>query len=147
MSGAVKARDIQAGDRILWAGHRCRVTRAVLQPRQKWAHRVFILLDLEVPGLKPLIGGAWEPNELVETWDGRASDYGPMPATDGGADFTLVYLDDEWRKPTCWKHGAMNKVSDVFWRCISTSGAKHNPCRAGCMEITPPASEGTRPNG
>jgi hypothetical protein len=59
--------------------------------------------------------------------------YKPMPETDGGADFSLVRFD-EWGKPTCLQHGAMNKVSEVFWRCIATAGAKYNPCRAGCME-------------
>lgn len=56
----------------------------------------------------------------------------------GGADFSLVELD-RWGKPSCVNHGAMNKVSPApraIWRCITTSGAKINPCRAACMEET-----------
>lgn len=135
MSESKRARQVPEGDQIMWAGHRCRVTRAELQPRQWHQQRVFVLLDLEVPGLKPLIGGAWEAGEMVKTWGGSGT-YVPMPESDGGADFSLVYMD-AWGKPTCWKHGAMNKVSEVFWRCITTSGAKHNPCRAGCADAAP----------
>lgn len=62
--------------------------------------------------------------------------YAPMPESDGGADFALVKIATDG-KPRCMKHGAMNKVSELFWRCITTSGPKHNPCRAGCQEPEP----------
>lgn len=67
---------------------------------------------------------------------GPTRQYVPMPPENGGGDFTLVAFGADG-KPRCIEHGAMNKVSPSppgYWRCISTSGAKHNPCRAGCME-------------
>lgn len=54
----------------------------------------------------------------------------------GGGDFSLVTLD-AFGKPSCRLHGAMNKVSPApanYWRCITTSGAKVNGCRAACQE-------------
>lgn len=59
-------------------------------------------------------------------------------ATKGGADFSRVRVAGD--HPACVEHGAMNKVSDDrrgagVWRCIATSGAKWNPCRAAAREI------------
>ena len=59
------------------------------------------------------------------------------------ADISLVEL--KGGKPSCKKHGAMNKVSpDGIWRCISSYGvaglgthgekANYNTCRAGCIK-------------
>lgn len=65
----------------------------------------------------------------------------PMPDDNGGSDFDLVFIADG--KPSCLEHGAMNKVSPSppdgggYWRCITASGPKRNPCRAGCRETTP----------
>lgn len=59
-----------------------------------------------------------------------------MPADNGGGDLTLVTLD-QFGKPSCRLHGAMNKVAPApanYWRCITTSSAKSNPCRAACAE-------------
>lgn len=59
--------------------------------------------------------------------------YGPMPETDGGADFMKVRVG-LCKKPECREHGAMNKVSPGpagFWRCLTGLGG----CRAGCMEV------------
>lgn len=65
--------------------------------------------------------------------------YVSLPSSEGGADISLVITEEGLNlgKPTCVLHGAMNKVSPSppgYWRCITTSGAKFNPCRAGCME-------------
>jgi hypothetical protein len=60
--------------------------------------------------------------------------YEPMPDTDGGADYTLVELD-QYGKPSCTRHGAMNKVTPSppgYWRCLHISG-----CRAGAQEANP----------
>ena len=58
--------------------------------------------------------------------------YRPMAdQTKGGADFSLVTLD-QWGKPSCRIHGAMNKVSPSerggMWRCLQ------GQCRAGCID-------------
>lgn len=48
----------------------------------------------------------------------------------GGADFSLVG-SDQWGKPSCARHGAMNKVTPSppgLWRCLQGT------CRAGCQE-------------
>lgn len=66
---------------------------------------------------------------------GRVREFLPMPDDNGGADIGLVVLDDQG-KPTCVSHGAMNKVSaEGFWRCIATSSARGNTCRAACREV------------
>lgn len=66
--------------------------------------------------------------------DREASQFEPMPQEAGGADFSLVELD-KYGKPSCKEHGAMNKVSEHgYWRCITLSGPKTNPCRAACQE-------------
>jgi len=44
------------------------------------------------------------------------------------ADFGLVEIVEG--KPSCRVHGAMNKVSQVYWRCLWNFGS----CRAGCRE-------------
>lgn len=71
----------------------------------------------------------------MESWAGR---YVPMEDDGkGGADYTLVTLDERFGKPACVLHGAMNKVSPSppgLWRCITTAGPKINGCRAACME-------------
>lgn len=61
--------------------------------------------------------------------------YSEMPQSNGGADFNLVEFKEfnGRRLPYCKIHGAMNKVSPVFWRCIKTSEMKGS-CRIGCME-------------
>ena len=67
---------------------------------------------------------------------GRGRYFIPMRDMEkGGADFSLVTLDARKAKPRCRRHGAMNKVSEIYWRCIATSGAKFNPCRAACEEL------------
>ena len=41
----------------------------------------------------------------------------------------------------CKLHGAMNKVSKVYWRCVHTyklredGSMNENACRAGCKEV------------
>ena len=46
--------------------------------------------------------------------------YVEMPQNNGGATFSLVQIGQDG-KPDCKIHGAMNKVSTVFWRCISNA--------------------------
>lgn len=43
-----------------------------------------------------------------------------------GADFSLVDIGRD-EKPVCKVHGAMNRVSSYYWRCLAD-------CRAGCRE-------------
>lgn len=54
---------------------------------------------------------------------------------DNNTDFDLVELRDDGnigrKTPHCKKHGAMNKVSEFYWRC---SASKIVGCRAGCIE-------------
>lgn len=65
------------------------------------------------------------------------------------ADFNLVYLNDSGNTgrltPHCKEHGAMNKFTNVIWRCCCTYGFKYrgknqypelkdNNCLAGCEE-------------
>lgn len=51
---------------------------------------------------------------------------------DNNTRFDLVVLKDACltgrKTPHCKKHGAMNKVSEVYWRCL------YPGCRAGCMQ-------------
>lgn len=77
---------------------------------------------------------------LLKQDKGKMSRYSAMPETDGGADFTLVSFDKRG-KPSCVHHGAMSKVSEIFWRCITTAGPKFNPCRAGCQESEDPETK------
>lgn len=70
-----------------------------------------------------------------------SNDYGPMPDDNGGADLSMVVIAADG-KPSCREHGAMNKVSaEGFWRCITTSGSRGNPCRAACREEIPERGE------
>lgn len=62
---------------------------------------------------------------------------------DGNTRFDLVELRDDGgigrKTPHCKIHGAMVKVSKVFWRCpqaINLLTGKSEPdCRAGCKEV------------
>ncbi|MCP3949447.1 hypothetical protein [Herbaspirillum sp.] len=91
------------------------------------------------------VSAEWEDNAKLDQMLGNTSllhmtdlfpehrqiHYGPMPDTDGGADYSLVELVNA--KPSCKTHGAMNKVTPTppgYWRCL-TDGH----CRAGCQEI------------
>lgn len=70
-----------------------------------------------------------------------------MPDDDG--DFSLVTFD-QYGKPSCVKHGAMNKLAESppegtgTWRCITTNAGGYRGqtggCRAGCRESTPSIS-------
>lgn len=66
-------------------------------------------------------------------WRGRVKfplrQYRAMPDTEGGSDFEAVFVGSDGL-PVCIHHGAMNKVSSVFWRCLMDS----TRCRAGCIE-------------
>jgi hypothetical protein len=90
--------------------------------------------------MKIISTGRPENPAVTEEWEAAKvlprKRYVPMPEDNGGADFDLVEYDKNG-KPRCKLHGAMNKVSPSppgFWRCVTTAGAKFNPCRAGCME-------------
>lgn len=65
---SVKARDVREGSRIMWAGYRCTVTRVHRRPRERYAHRIWMEFDLDVPGLPPRAGVRYGPDESIETW-------------------------------------------------------------------------------
>ena len=65
------------------------------------------------------------------------------PIEDGNSRFDIVELRDDGnigrKTPHCKIHGAMIKVSDVFWRCPQAknllTGKCEPDCRAGCIQV------------
>lgn len=81
-----------------------------------------------------------DDSAVVSSTQPAAQRFEPMPDDDG--DFSLVTFDAAG-KPSCVKHGAMNKLSPSppegtgTWRCITTNGGYRGQgggCRAGCRE-------------
>lgn len=66
---AKRAREVQVGDHIVWAGHRCTVVGVHGPRRERHQHKVAMRFDLAIPGLPPAMDLHYYGFELVALWD------------------------------------------------------------------------------